>query len=144
MEWWHFWLIVGLILFIVEIFTPGFVMASFGTAAILTTIFAALGLSFKLQLLSFAVATLIVFFTIRPLLKKYFYRFDDPLRTNVHALIGKRGKVIERIDNSENSGRVQLGGEDWRARTIHDESIEVGEIVKVVRIEGATAFVEKI
>ncbi|NOZ63196.1 MAG: NfeD family protein [Calditrichaeota bacterium] len=143
MEWWHFWVIISLILFILEIFTPGFVLASFGVSGIITTLFAALGVSFRLQLLVFAIATLIVFFTIRPLLKKYFYRFDDPLRTNVQGLIGKTAKVIEAIDNAENQGRVQIGGEDWRARTEGGEKAEVGELVKVVRIEGATAFVEK-
>ena len=73
MEWWHFWLIISLILFILEIFTPGFVVASFGFAGVITTLFAAIGLSFRLQLLVFAVATLFVFFTIRPLLKKYWF-----------------------------------------------------------------------
>jgi membrane protein implicated in regulation of membrane protease activity len=144
MEWWHFWLIVSFILFILEIFTPGFVLASFGVSSIFTAIFSAFGISFRLQLLVFAVATLVVFFTIRPLFKKYFYRFDDPLRTNVHGLLGKTAKVIEEIDNDENQGRVQIGGEDWRARAEHGDKIEVGNLVKVIRIEGATAFVEKI
>ena len=72
---------------------------------------------------------------------KYFYRFDDPLRTNVHGLIGRTAKVIAKIDNAENQGRVQIGGEDWRARSENGEIIEAGKLVKVVRIEGATAFV---
>lgn len=144
MEWWHFWIIVGLILLIVEIFTPGFILASFGIAGIFTAIFAAFGFGFKMQLLIFGIFTLIIFFTIRPLLKKYFYRYDDPLRTNVHGLIGRTGKVLEEINNAENHGRVQIGGEDWRARSKNEEVIAAGTLVKVVAIEGATVFVEKI
>lgn len=143
MEWWHVWLIMSFILFILEIFTPGFVLASFAVSSIVTAIFSAFGINFRLQLLVFAIATLVVFFTIRPLFKKYFYRFDDPLRTNVHSLIGKTARVIEGIDNDENQGRVQIGGEDWRARAEHGEKFAIGELVKVVRIEGATVYVEK-
>jgi len=35
LEPWHIWVIAGLLLWIIEIFTPGFVAGVFGTAALL-------------------------------------------------------------------------------------------------------------
>ncbi len=143
MELWHFWIIIGILLFIFEIFTPGFVLASFGLSCIFTALAAMLGYGFKTQLIVFCIVTLAIFFSIRPVLKKYFYRFDDQLKTNVHALIGKSGMVIEKIQPSHNGGRVKIGGEDWKAQSLAGEEIEVGENVIIRKIEGVTVFVDK-
>ncbi len=37
-EAWHIWLIVGIVLMVIEIFTPSFVAGSFGIGSILTSI----------------------------------------------------------------------------------------------------------
>ena len=66
---------------------------------------------------------------------------DDQRKTGVNAFIGNNYKVTENIDNSENSGRVQIGSESWRARTENDESIELGEMIKVKKVEGSTLIV---
>ena len=43
---------------------------------------------------------------------------------------------------SDRGGLVKLAGEVWTARTAaHDQTLEVGSTVYVVRIEGATALV---
>ncbi len=143
MELWHFWVMLGILLIILEIFTPAFVLGSFGLASLATAIVAALGYNLKFQFAAFSIFTLVVFFTIRPVLKKYFYRFDDQLKTNVSALVGRAGKVLETIQNSENRGRVKIGGEDWKALSIDGEEIHEGEMVIIRKIDGATAYVEK-
>ena len=141
MEIHHYWIIFGIVLMIAEIFTPGFLLASFGIGAFGGSLFAYWDFEFKVQLFVFSAVTMGVFFGIRPLYNKYFYKLDDQRKTGVNAFIGNNYKVTENIDNSENSGRVQIGSESWRARTENDESIELGEMIKVKKVEGSTLIV---
>ena len=141
MEIHHYWIIFGIVLMIAEIFTPGFLLASFGIGAFGGSLFAYWDFEFKVQLFVFSAVTMGVFFGIRPLYNKYFHQLDDQRKTGVNAFIGNNYKVTENIDNSENSGRVQIGSESWRARTENDESIELGEMIKVKKVEGSTLIV---
>ncbi len=143
MESWHYWIIVGILLVIGEIFTPGFLLASFGLGAFGSSLAAYLGLAFKYQLLVFSIGTMIVFFGIRPVYIRFFSRFDDQRKTGIEALLGKTSIVMEPIINSENGGRILIGGENWKALSEDNEDIEAKETVIITRIEGATAYVKK-
>jgi len=49
--------------------------------------------------------------------------------------------VLEQV--TARDGRVKIGGETWSARAIDgDRVIEAGEMVRVIRIDGATALVD--
>tara|TARA_B100000953_G_scaffold115054_1_gene94576 strand:- start:968 stop:1417 length:450 start_codon:yes stop_codon:yes gene_type:complete len=141
MEIHHYWIIFGIILMIAEIFTPGFLLASFGIGAFVGSLFAYWDFGFKVQLFVFSAVTMFVFFGIRPLYNKYFHKLDDQRKTGVNAFIGNHYKVTENINNSENSGRVQIGSESWRARSENDESFKMGEMIKVKKVEGSTLIV---
>ncbi len=143
MESWHYWIIVGILLIITEIFTPGFLFASFGLGAFGSGLTAYLGFGFKYQLLAFSAVTMFIFFGIRPIYKKFFSRFDDQRKTGIEALLGKDAIVTEPIVNSDNGGRIQIGGENWKAMSENNEDIEAKETVIITRIEGATAYVKK-
>lgn len=71
LEPWHIWVIAGLLLWIIEIFTPGFVAGVFGTACLITAFFAWLGLSYLIQLLVFAIVTGAMTLGIRPIVLKH-------------------------------------------------------------------------
>ncbi len=145
MEDWHIWVIVGVVLLIAEIFTPGFVLACFGVACLVAAIFAAFDVGLTLEVIVFCIASVIAFFTVRPLFVKRFYRSDDEAaKTNVDALAGKEGMVAERIDPSLNVGRVVLGGDNWRAVSADGGVIERSEKVEVVRVEGTKLFVKEV
>lgn len=141
MEIHHYWIIFGIVLMIAEIFTPGFLLASFGIGAFGGSLFAYWDYDFNIQLLAFAVVTMAVFFGIRPIYSMYFHRFDDQRETGVNAYFGKTYRVTEPINNDENTGRVQIGSESWRARSEQEERIELGELITVLKIEGSTLFV---
>ena len=141
MEIHHYWIIFGIILMIAEIFTPGFLLASFGIGAFGGSLFAYWDFEFKVQLFVFSAVTMLVFFGVRPLYNKYFYKLDDQRKTGVNAFIGNNYKVTENINNSENSGRVRIGSESWRARSENDESFKKGEMIKVKKVEGSTLIV---
>ncbi len=60
-------------------------------------------------------------------------------RVGAFRLIDARGKVIERVDEDEMTGMVQIGGEQWRAAS--SEIIEVGVRVVVTEIDGTRLVV---
>jgi membrane protein implicated in regulation of membrane protease activity len=72
---------------------------------------------------------------------KYFHKLDDQRETGVNAFIGNNYKVTENINNSENTGRVLVGSESWRARSENDELFETGDLIKVNKVEGSTLLV---
>ena len=102
MELWHLWIILGVIFLIIEIFTPGFIVATFGLGCFVAAIPAYLDAHFLWQLLAFSVATVIFFLTVRPLYLKYLYPKDKQIPTNVDALVGQIGIVLEPISPSFN------------------------------------------
>ncbi|MFH1701745.1 MAG: NfeD family protein [Candidatus Zixiibacteriota bacterium] len=142
LEVWHMWVIAGLVLWIVEIFTPGFVVGVFGTACLIVAPFAGADVTFKMQLLVFGIATAVMSLGIRPIILKHFYRRETKIRTNVDALVGKSGQVTEVIDHASGTGRARIGGEVWRAITADDSRIEVGQKVIVREIDGCKVVVE--
>ncbi len=139
---WHYWMIATIMLFILEVFLPSFVMFNFGIGALLATIAAVLGIGLEVQIILFCIGTLISFFTVRPLALKYAYRKSDNRPTNNLALIGRRGEVITTINNLKNSGEVKVDGDIWRAKSINDETFEVGTIVTIVKLKSIVVFVK--
>lgn len=141
---WHLWVIVAIVLFMVEIFTPGFLLASFGIGCLFSALAAGLGYTLKTQILGFVIGTLIAFFGVRPFFTRYCYKGDRGVRTNVDALAGKVGRVLEQVDPQSGSGRVMVGGDDWKAVSANGSVIESGKTVEVVRVEGNTVFVKQL
>ncbi len=142
MEIWQYWIISGIVLFAAEIFTPGFVLMSIGSACILAGLSAWLGFSTGIQTIIFAFGTVAAFLATRPFVKKFLYS-KEQLPTGTSALIGKKGKVTEKISNEDNCGRVMIGGESWKAGSADGSVIEEGDMVEVLGIEGVTLKVEK-
>jgi len=141
---WHLWLMGAIVLFIAEVLTPGgFILACLGAACLAASLAAVLQVGYPGQIISFAGAALILFFGIRPLFVKYFVRNAVHLKTNVEALIGKAGLVLEDIDPHTRQGRVKVGGEDWKAISAEETFIPAGEKVVVVGVEGVKVIVKK-
>ena len=141
----HVWVIAGFVLWIVEIFTPGFLLGVFGLACLIVAPFASMDVTFKVQLLIFSIATAILFLFIRPLIIRFLYnRESDKITTNVDALVGMSALVTEMIDNASGTGRVKLAGEFWRAVTSDNSQIEAGQKVIVRGVDGCKLIVELI
>ncbi|MBP7513819.1 MAG: NfeD family protein [Flavobacteriales bacterium] len=138
---WHWWAGVALILLIAEIFVPGFFLLCLGIGCAGASITAAIGLGSAAQLIAFSALSLLAFFTIRPLLMKRFWK-DNGVKTNVDALVGQRGKVSQDFDPGLRLGRVAVGGDDWRAESVNDKPLRIGDLVEVVRVESNTVIVK--
>lgn len=142
-EIWHIWLIASIIFFLLEIFIPSFVVFNLGVGAIFATGISALGAGLEWQILVFSLFTLLSFFLIRPLLKRWAYKRSDQKQTNVYAMIGRRGVVTEMIDESRNSGLVKIDGDIWQARTNAQQIIDRGKAVRVTAIDSIVLIVEE-
>ena len=139
---WENWIYVGIILLILEIFTPGFVIACMGIGALLASIFAYFDASISIQLLAFSVGTLLSFLGIRPYVLKHIYNSKEETITNADTLIGKITKVKETINNNQNKGRISFYGDNWRARSEDGSEIKKGETVEVVKIDSTVLIVK--
>jgi membrane protein implicated in regulation of membrane protease activity len=143
MTTWYYWLMMGILLIIIEIFTPGFVIASFGIGCLVATVASFIGLNIYWQILCFCLGTLLVFYGIRPFYKKHVLPEKNQTPTNVEALKGQTARVLDTINPEQGSGRIMVGGEDWRALSDDGGIINAGESVEILRIEGATVYVRK-
>ena len=141
MEVWHILITIGIVAFIVEIFTAGFISGSIGIGLLFAATGNYVGLETKWQILLFAFGVALTYFLVRPIITKYGY-LKTKVRTNQDALIDKTGKVIQEINPFENTGRVTIDGDDWKASTKKSEIIKVGTTVKVVSIDSIILFVE--
>ena len=141
-EFWHIWLLIALICFIMEIFIPSFVLFNFGIGALVGSLAAGIDLSPEWQVLLFSTGTLMSFFLIRPTMKKYAYRKAHDIKTNVDAMVGRRALVTEAIDNLNNRGRVSLDGDVWQARSLSNEVILTGTPVEIVQVNSIVLTVK--
>jgi membrane protein implicated in regulation of membrane protease activity len=139
------WLIVAIAFLILEIITPGFVLANFAVGAIGAAVSAFLGGTVVVQLIVFAIMCFISFVTIRPILKKTLIKDDKTaFLTGAAAIVGRTTIVTERIPSNLISGRVQIDGDSWQAISADSSSIEVGEHVRVVRVDSTIVVVERL
>lgn len=142
MEIWHYWTIVALLLFVVELFTQGFAVICISIGAAGGAVAAASGLSFEMQLVVFAIVTLFAIAGVRPLLKRMFHTDQEKVATNTSAMIGRRGKVCVAIE--EDGGRVMIDGVDWKAQSLSGETIPEGALVEVVAIDSVILTVKQL
>ena len=126
------WILVAIIAAIVEISIPHFGLIFVSLAAVASALAAALGVGPLPQLLIFTVAVVGSFTMLRPLFVKKLHGPGVPGRTEV--LIGRDGVVTEPIDPISGTGRVNVGGQDWAARS--RGSIASGTVIKVVGADG--------
>lgn len=143
MEPWHIWIIVALIFFIMEIFTPSFAVACLSIGAIGGAIASACGLGLKFQILVFAIATLLAFVLVRPVVLKLFHNKSKEVLTNVDALVGKLAIVSEEIKPVV-GGRVKVDGDDWKAVTADGSPVEAGKVVRILKVDSVILTVELI
>ncbi|MEJ6589339.1 MAG: NfeD family protein [Crocinitomicaceae bacterium] len=141
MDQWHILVTIGIVAFILEIFTTGFISGSIGIGLLSASVGSYLGLETNWQILLFAFGVALTYFLIRPIITKYGYRENNE-KTNIDALIDRTGSVTQEINHFENTGRVKIDGDDWKASTKNNEIIKVGTTIKVVAIESIILFVK--
>ena len=135
------WLIAMVILLVVEAMVPGLISIWFAIGTLAALISALFHAPVWLQLVWFFAISILTLVLTRPFVKKYVNSRVTP--TNADVVIGKDAVVTERIDNLHAQGAVMLDGKVWTARTEKEQvTVEAGETVRVLRIEGVKLIVE--
>ena len=131
---WIIWITVGILCLIVEIITPGFFFFSIGGGAITTGITARFISNMPIQVVIFAISTLISFILMKRF-SKYLLK-NEAVNSNIFALPDKIG-VVSKIILPNKKGYVKIEGEEWSAiSSSPTDTIPEGSQVKVLQLEG--------
>ena len=140
MEWTAIlWLVLLAVLLLMEASTVTLVSIWFAFGTLAAMIVSLLGGQLWLQAAVFVVVSAVLLAALRPLARKHFT--PKLVKTNVDAVLGQTGYVVEPIDNIKGTGRVKLGGMEWSARSTEEAPVEADTLVKVDRVEGVKVFV---
>lgn len=126
------WLAVAFVSAIVEVSIPHFGFAFVGVGAIVAAAAAFFGVSVQWQLAAFVVVLTVSLVLLRSRLLAGISGRGVPSRTQ--PLIGRQGLVTQNIEPTLGTGRINVGGEDWAARS--PEPIPTGTTVRVVGADG--------
>lgn len=142
---WIGWLVLILVFVIIEMLSLDFVFLMLAIGSLGGLVSGLFGLPWWAQLAVAAVLSILLLFLIRPPLLRAMRRGGDPTRSNVDALLGQGGRVVQSFGGHD-TGLVKLAnGEVWTSRLAGDGAaippLEPGSRVIVQAIEGATAVV---
>ena len=133
------WFFLMVVFLAMESSTVSLVSIWFAAGSLVAMIAALLGAEIWLQIVLFVAIAVVLLASLRSAVRKFIT--PKLVSTNVDAVIGKTGLVLEAVDNIRSTGRVKLGGMEWSARSTENTTIEEGTLVKVDRVEGVKVFV---
>ena len=148
MDWlrehmWESWLALAVVFGVLELVSLDLFLVMLAGGALIGALTALMGGPIALQIVLALISSVALLGVIRPNVVRRLHSGPD-LKTGADALIGKRATVLRELTHAV-PGRVKIGGEEWTAAPYdEDDRIEVGEVVDVVQIKGATAYVLRV
>ena len=133
------WLGLVILLGFLEALTVTLTSIWFAVGALAAMAVALFGGALWVQILVFAVVSLICVLALRPLAKTRLGGAKK-VATNADRIIGQKAMVTEPIDNVA-TGAVSIGGTVWTARSDSAKPIAAGSVVRILRIEGVKVLV---
>lgn len=135
----YFWL--GLIIFlaIIEAVTINLVSIWFIASGMIALILSFITDNFVIQFGSFVIFGVLFLITTRKSLEKKLVKKE---KTNFDRIVGMKGVVTEKIEEFK-IGEVKVDGKIWSAITLSKKPLEVGEVVKILKINGVKVEVER-
>ena len=109
---WAIWTLVAMLCLIMEMSSGDFYITCFGIGAIVALIVSLFAAPFWLQVVVFAVFSVLSIFYLRPSLVALLNHDADRRVSNADAIIGRTGEVTEAI-KAGGYGRVKLVGDVW-------------------------------
>lgn len=130
------WLIVAVIFFVVEAIVPGLVSLWFGISATITMLLSPLVKNMIYEFYIFIILSAILFIITRTFVKSW--------RKNRKDVLDRiRGAIVEvKSINDKGLYEIYLDGKNWIGKS--DSSLEIGEKVQVIDIEGIKLVLKKI
>ena len=144
---WILWTVLGVVLVIAEVFTPGFVLLWFGIGALAAALTSMLGAGLALQFLVFIVLSTLLTALSRTIFVNYFSRDGehDGLKSGAARLPGQVGTVVTSSRGAMDEGAVKVFGSTWTAYPAEGEPpLEAGDRVVVERLQGASIYVRRV
>ncbi|MDQ1522401.1 MAG: hypothetical protein QOG00_2401 [Pyrinomonadaceae bacterium] len=144
---WILWVVLGVILIIAEIFTPGFVLLWFGAGAIAAALAALVGVGYPFQFLIFFIVSIALTAASRTIFTKYFMRQlgeGGSYKSGAESLPGQVGTVVSSSQGALLEGAVKVYGSTWTAYPAEgEEPLEAGARVVVESVRGASIYVRR-
>ncbi len=134
-----FWLALFVVALVLELFTADMISIWFALAAVPSFILALINVNPVVQIVLFAIVTAVLLLLTRPVVKKYMK--TNEIKTNVDAIVGMTGPVIKEI-TPDTIGKIKIRYMEWSA--ISNETLVVGDMARVLDVEGVKLIVEKI
>jgi membrane protein implicated in regulation of membrane protease activity len=141
MEWW-IWILIGLLLVLAEVVTPGgFYFIFFGAGAVGVGVLAGLQAAGPvwLQFILFSALSVGALWLFR---EKLLRLTQTAPREPVDNLVGETAVAVDEISINA-VGKAELRGASWSARNVGDQPLARGERCKVERVEGLMIFVRR-
>lgn len=133
LEPWLFWSLLGVALFIVELVTPGFVVACFGIGALTAVLPAAFGLGLALQLAAFTLGSVLALVFLRPIVN---YRpASESYPIGLEALKGRELRLSYDIPEG-GYAELPIDGDVWRVRMRDHSGASKGTLIIICGREG--------
>ncbi len=137
----YFWLALLIIFIVAECLTVGLISIWFAGGALIAMFIALAGLDTVWQITVFLLVSAFLLIITRPIAVKYINNKKE--KTNYQSVIGTVVKVIEKVDNLNQTGAAFADGKEWTARAVEDSVIlEKDTFATVVAIEGVKLMVE--
>jgi membrane protein implicated in regulation of membrane protease activity len=135
------WFIIGLVLFVLELVVPGFVIFFFGVGAWITALVCLIfNPNINLQIIIFAVISVLSLLALRKLIqKKFFYSKEGRSEAVEDEFTGKEA-VATKDFGSDKKGKVEFKGTSWQAES--ESEIKAGQTVIIIEKENFKLFVE--
>lgn len=148
MDWlarhlWEAWLGLAIVLGVAEMFSLDLIVGMLAIGALVGMVLAIADVHVAIQVLGAAGASIAMLALVRPSMIKKLHSGPE-LELGHGKLVGTQGTVTAEMSGLS-TGRIKIGGEDWSARP-YDETMTIpaGEIVEVLAIKGATAYVHPV
>ena len=141
MDTWIIFLIIALLFFIAEIFTPTMFFLNFAAASAVCSFVGIFTDNHNILIPLFAILSIIFILFLRPLLN------INPQKMNEDSIDSQYiNKIATATTNiTAFSGRIKIYDEDWEASLLSEDAPEIkeGSKVKIIRHNDLTMFVEK-
>ena len=134
------WIVILVLAIIIELISYGLISIWFIPSIILTIILKAFGLNniYIEVMIVLSLSTVLLIFT-RPLVVKFLK--PQNIKTNFDRILDMKGKIIKKV-NLNDFGIVKVDGKEWRCYS--SKKIEVGKIVKIIKIDSNKLEVEEV
>lgn len=133
----YFWLVLVIFLGFLEAITINLVSIWFVISGLVALFLSFITDNFVFQFGVFVVLGILLMLVTRQSLEKKLVKKE---KTNLDRVMGMKGVVTEKIDEFT-VGEVKVDGKHWSATS--KQSLETGEIVKILKIKGVKLEVER-